>query len=992
MSDAPTTAPGGILFDPQDHELLRIVNDVLARGHGSSWKRLLAPYLHPHGIKELSASKGLRIAYAVIHLLGSLERGKAEDRLAALRGLRDEVLSAPESALRINTARVLVQIMKELVRAKGHSRRQLELAHDFRRAVTGKPLVIRAELAKHHLLEMPEEWNQMCFDDHVHDANTKGRKSPTHLVMDAWIKGIRKLTVVTYNHIQPDAAQELLEAAVIMNISARVGVEFRARHQGRFAKLLWTPRGFTDCDEFLDFLRKPAMREFCEQGRQVSLYQQRYVWSVLDKYNRELRLRIGREYGVDLPELTHEGFAAHVGAGQPSTYHLGHFIGQRIDKARGESARERADAVGLPEEVDAESIVDRWLQPSANPDIENTFAPIENAEAPELLSLTARELCERIASLHVNNWITLDLSGLTVQDVLFLLYDCRGAITHLEIFNLRTHERGAQADLAAILELQEIINSANPVRFKKFVRRAMDELEQEDTPRSREAHARMADILDQISIFLAFYRRRTLRVRIGTDSTGQSGRRHGMGLVVTETLPTRARRALGRRGHQLRKPLPLFLEVTPQTVCTPRRANGAAGAFLRLLRGVFPGCGPGHEARRSWIKGGCSLAPDGKGNVFTLGGVRAHPPASQLEAAPARKGPGFSWTYMNSHLKNGLKVLLGFIPAALTFALTKDWWVLAWLGPFIWFGITGLRNIIQSVLGGGGLWRSPLLRWNNYVSWDRLADSLLFTGFSVPLLDYLVKTLLLERGFGVTTATDPFTLYAVMGLINGLYLSGHNLLRGLPRAAVYGNFFRSVLSIPLAVLFNAVAGNILGAYGVAAVNDVLQKWAAIISKLASDCVAGVIEGLADRAANMALRRRDLREKFRQVYETYALLEVLYPQEDMLELLESPETIIETLSYEHRDLDKIVIVNALDFMHFWMYQPRARTVMRQMLAAMSQDERKAFLLSQYVLRREKEISLLLVNGLLGRQFSRALAFYLNNAQTYLDDIQALASKP
>ena len=82
-----------------------------------------------------------------------------------------------------------------------------------------------------------------------------------------------------------------------------------------------------------------------------------------------------------------------------------------------------------------------------------------------------------------------------------------------------------------------------------------------------------------------------------------------------------------------------------------------------------------------------------------------------------------------SGLKNTLEILIGFVPAFATFALTKDWWLLAYCGAFIWFGITGLRNILQSVLGGGGLRRSPLLRWNAYVSWDRIADSLLFTGF-----------------------------------------------------------------------------------------------------------------------------------------------------------------------------------------------------------------------------------------------------------------------
>jgi len=53
----------------------------------------------------------------------------------------------------------------------------------------------------------------------------------------------------------------------------------------------------------------------------------------------------------------------------------------------------------------------------------------------------------------------------------------------------------------------------------------------------------------------------------------------------------------------------------------------------------------------------------------------------------------------------------------LTFALTKDWWFLAYCGDFIWLGIKGMRNILQAVLGGGDFRRSPLLRWNDYVSW-----------------------------------------------------------------------------------------------------------------------------------------------------------------------------------------------------------------------------------------------------------------------------------
>ena len=175
--------PARLFFDSNDYKLLSIVNDVLKRGaRPQSLSSLMAPHMHPHGIKEMAAPSGLRIAYAIVSLLGSLEAGKAHDRIAALRSLREEVFSSATTFYHKNTARVLLQIMKELVRSEGNELRQLKLAHDFRTVYTGKPRMVRAELAKYHLIEMPEEWNQFAFDDHVHDANTKGRKSPTHQI------------------------------------------------------------------------------------------------------------------------------------------------------------------------------------------------------------------------------------------------------------------------------------------------------------------------------------------------------------------------------------------------------------------------------------------------------------------------------------------------------------------------------------------------------------------------------------------------------------------------------------------------------------------------------------------------------------------------------------------------------------------------------------------------------------------------------------------
>ena len=246
-AEVPPPKVSRLLFDRRDTELINIISAVIRQDRDLSYARKqYYAYFHPHGIKEMAESRSLRIAYAMVHLLTSLEVGRMDERLGALRALKDELLDTAEGSLPKNTARVLLQIMKELVRARGDHYRQLRLAHDFRITASGRPRVVRKQLLRYHLLEMPEEWNQVTFDDHVHDVNTKGRKSSTHLIMDAWIKGIRRLRVVHYNYIEPRFAAELLEAAEIMDIDVRIGIEFPARFRDRFIQLIWTPRGFAD--------------------------------------------------------------------------------------------------------------------------------------------------------------------------------------------------------------------------------------------------------------------------------------------------------------------------------------------------------------------------------------------------------------------------------------------------------------------------------------------------------------------------------------------------------------------------------------------------------------------------------------------------------------------------------------------------------------------------------------------------------------------------
>lgn len=1039
--------PSRLFFDRNDYKLLSIVNDVLKRGsRPQSLSSLMAPYMHPHGIKEMAAPSGLRIAYAIVSLLGSLEAGKAQDRIAALRSLREEVFSSATSFYHKNTARVLVQIMKELVRSEGNQLRQLKLAHDFRMVYTGKPRRVREELAKYHLLEMPEEWNQFAFDDHVHDANTKGRKSPTHLLMDAWIKGIRKLTVVYYNHVEREVVEELLEAGAILDIHVRIGIELSARFRDKFVRFIWELEGFFDTNNLLQFLQEKSVAEMMEQGRQISLYQQHYVLDVFNEFNTKHRLTLDEELGLESTPLHLADFLHFVGTGQPSLLHLAKFIQNQyhtlLDAEVLEIHAHHSGDVKKREELllhcsrkmqllGLESLINRFLQPYRNPGLHDPTVPHEQG-MPPLLNLSPPELLARLASMHSGSRFTLNLSNLTIQDTLELLFVCEGRITHIESFNLKDSAHGMTA-LASVKDsgfageavditsparnyqlinaLQKALNEDNVISLKRAIRSIIWDFERtrllvekrleesrEKTPPEDNTKLRaeceamnrrktaLLDILLNIESFHNHYNKRYLGSRIGSGSTGQSQLQYGMGLVALDTLPPRAVRTVLRehRAGQ-RKLIPVTARmISHQHV---RGSDPVSVPWHRRALHRLPGLRRnGTQTWHDWTLDRFEIHPGIDGNIGTLGGIRRSPRVEiHPELSVNSEKIGQPFRYLNSHLRNTLKVLAGFIPAFLTFSLTKDWWVLAYLGAFIWFGITGIRNIIQSILGGGGLKRSPLLPWNSLVSWSRIADSLFFTGFSVPLLDYLVKTLFLQQHLGVTTSTSPLALYSVMALANGIYISTHNLLRGLPRSAAVGNLFRSLLSIPLAILFNDTLAMGLHMANVPGVEDGLQKWAAVISKLASDCVAAVIEGLADRQNNIRIRLIDYRDKISQLFSVFARLDVLFPEEDVLDLLQDPKILIAAIHDEARELEKVIIVNALDLMYIWMFQPRSRKALQQIAATMSTEEWLIFYRSQLVLNRHREISQVFVDGLVGRNFAKALSFYLDRSDTYLHDM-------
>jgi hypothetical protein len=1013
-------------FDPQDYQFLAMIRQTVARnrkGHAH-----VLPKLSPNGIVELAEPVELRMAASVLRLLDSLEQGQADDRIAALAALHDEVLIMARTSLRINTGRVLVQIMKELVRGKGDYQTQLRLAHDFRQAATGRHAVVRRLLHRYYMLEMPEDWNQAVFDNHVHDANTKGRKNATHLIMDAWIKGIRSLTVIYYNYVAPGAARELMRAAEIMGINVRIGLLFHAPHRGRFVDLIWIPRGFSNADDFIAFLSKPAIAKLMNEGRTATRWLERRILRILDVWNDTERQRLAPLLGAVPAPLETREFISFVGSGQASLLHLAEFIHKHIFPLLESRAAALREMLALPElpgnvrrdadaELDAldsfttEAILARLSDPQLCPDSASLQNSCDASDCPDLLNQPPLTLLTRLDSLRSGCRVTLNLAGLSQEDVLDLLWDCQGRITHLELFNLKDWQNGDLEALQQINELQRAINDGSVPRLKHILLTLLRDTAPQtrpsrgdeisaiapacplETPRVR----KLRTILLNLPVLCGYYRTAKLRATMGTDSTSRPTSRYGMGLAYPETLPRRARRELDdprRSAHLL---LPLRTELLEQVTYTSHIPGEEQSPWTTFLRRIPFLRHFGQSRQTKWAAvsentvvcngGQCSIATgddSSLGNIVTLGG-NDKVSSNGFRPEPPEKLPlSERLRYLNSRATNTLRFIIGFVPAFLSFLFTQTG-ALALLGAPLWFLISGLRSILQAVLGSGGWHRSSVLHWKSYVSWPSVHVSLMYNGLSVVLLEPILRCRVLEQGLGLTVLNAPVTVYTVLGLACGLFKMATHAMRGYSARSLGIDAACMLFSLPLALAFHVLftSATSLAGYDAA----LLVPFTIFVVKLASDTAIGIVDGLADRERNLRLRMRDCRKRLNTALTFYSRLEAMFPERNVLNMLSHPADLLKKLEKIDPKLRLDIIINALDLMYFCFYQPRAGYALRHHLRHFSKSERLVLLRMQEVLRLEKLVSQLLVHGLVGENFAVPLSFYIEHQQEYLHQMTA-----
>jgi hypothetical protein len=990
----------GPFFDRHDHELVALIDAHVAlaaqRGRGEPAPRPTT--FHPNGLTELGSSKAIRVAWAVMGLIDDTLPSTAQDRLDALRALRAEACSAARTPFRLNTARALVQLMKELLRARGDVDEQLRLAHDFNKAASGRPRIVRTVLHRYNLMEMPEAWNQRSFDYHVHDSHSSGRKSPTHLIMDAWLKGIRTLKVIYDDYAPPVPAAELIAAAEIMDVTVRIGIRFHRFFRGTRVTVVWTPRGFSGPRGFTEFLELPPMQALIAEGRRIDSARAALFAELVADYNRGYRRELDRRFAIAVPPLEMDEFVQVVGVASPSWAHLADCIHRRTVAALREHwpelsrppqtddaatlARHRASLEAM-EQFSPATVLDDWLA-----------AAIAAGEArlarsvPRLAEETPAELLERLDEAASDYRASIDSRNLTPSQVLQLLFLCHGRITHLELFELRTFRPDELPRLGEMNELREIVNSGNPARFKRLVSATLAA-----TPFTAvEDVACLERLLGSMREVTDHYRRRPLSAFVGSSSSGRSdwGGQHGMGFVIVETLPVTEQRACYRRGE--RRPLPLRLSLRETIerdtdraiVARAKLAEHRALAwwvywFWRLV-GLFS------IGRREWTAPLESLEVVDAGNVLPLGGVGVFP-GNRLDGGgpSARRAP--AWSYLNTLWINLAFVAAGFLPAMLAFRATQTGFLALWGAP-LWFFVTGSRNILQAVISGGGLRSHSDLRWTDYVSWTRLSESLFYTGFSVPLLELGVRYLVLQKGLGLTAATNPATVFLVIAAVNGIYLMSHNLYRGLPTAAAYANLGRSLSAAPVAVLYNAILYSMLKLADVPNAEGWLIAASTLVAKTASDTAAAVIEGHFDRQATARLRKQDVGEVMSALLDRQAALELCFPEASAVDLLARPAALMRSERREVRRIAAEITIHCLDLMYFHFNQPLAAQSIGRFSARMQPEDRAFVLEAQNLLDLEEDVGRILGGEAFALPSQAAFAFYRDHHRRFREVLPKL----
>jgi len=705
------------------------------------------PPSHPLGVDRWFKKRRVSIAESYLTAVKDLDSRHTKSRLEALRILADVSLHSKNVDFPLNTARVHMALIKEVVKNRDNKRRQLELLHDFSISSRGQHQIIRRLCDELNIIELPEQGARLCdfgygWDSHVHDNATSGRKNPTQLIIDAFIKGVSELTIAYGSTSNLDLMEESIEAGSILGIRVQVGLEFSMEvqdHRYHFMALLPV---FATPEEARFFFRdkKEVLGEFFEGLDRNRINRIESVARLLGEFNGDSLKELNEGYPDDplyrVSPLTLEGLNSFIQTASINTMHLAEYLysvfkpillnrlllakvrrakvreeanARRISKSEAATTEERYSRLKKAyETLTPEILLKKYFCGSFSIDYQSLFRDIHRVK--EALALAG---C-RLEILHPLEY------GL--DSARRLLEECRGVIDAVEIYN--TPDRTGRA-IEEIVELARLTNDLNAESLR-----------------------------EGLPLYTPL---------CGSDATGWNPKVPGMGFIFEDRITGKLR----KRYIDRHLALPPIISAMAQSPHRPVTDSDIQKAPTIVSMGKIS----------SWTG---NLVPDEAGGQSSL-----VPPLRALR-------------YLNRKLVDVAFVAVGFFVAQY------------FIGPFyafLWLGITGFRNSIADLVSNRG---ARLSEWKmKSINFDNVAQSMFWTGFSVPILGFVKSNFDSLWPWAQDGLLFNSVKFFFISGVNGLYLATHNTLRGFDKKVIRANFFRSVISWPFATVF-APLGNILG--------------------------------------------------------------------------------------------------------------------------------------------------------------------------------------
>jgi hypothetical protein len=767
------------------------------------------PRSHPLGVARWFKKRRISIAEAYLMVIKDLDSRHSKSRLRALRIMVDASFHTQALDMPLNTARVQMALIKEAVKSRDDRRRQLELLQDFSRSSYGQAQAVRRLLDRMGLIELPETGKKLKelglgADRHVHDTATSGRKNPTQLLIDAFIKGISEITIAYNGASAMEMMEEAVESGRIVGIRVNVGIEVGLDFEGErfhFMALLPETRRGEDVRRFFAENRKtlkPLLSglEEDQEGRVEA------IRHLLAAFNggplAELNEGFPARRAYRIPRLRMKKLAAFVPLASASRAHLGEFLWQYYKPAmfnrvlylkaqRGRAIRDRRG--GLISDWDLGIIEARYAKAreefrTMSPDgLRKRYFPdpaeADHASAFDDLGRLRKTLSQAGCRLKLIQPLEHGLSRAAR-----LLEAGRGIIDEVEVYNIQDSVRRDPEEIA---------------RFCRLVN-------EHNAKSAREGGAPYLPVC-------------------GSDANGRSPDIPGMGFIRSSALA-------GKYGKRYEK------------------------RHIRLPV----------AASRMILSGGAAVDLDSVRDdevILCMGKVSEGYENRLGDEEDSGEGAiplGRALRYLNP-------TLVGFFISGIGFLVAYRFIGAGY--ACLWLGITGFRNSIADLFAFRG---TRIRQWSlKNVNWNNVAQSLFWTGFSVPIMSFIkAKFDILWPLAGLATTGLFYTAakFFFVAFANGLYIASHNKLRGFDKKVIRANLFRTIISWPFATAF-APVGNAIG------IPTIVQ------SKIWSDVVAGFIEGSGKYFKTLRLRRRDVEEIVPRIVEgkkeerAIAALDLLY---------------------------------------------------------------------------------------------------------------------